>query len=100
MESLRFVLAILLLLCAGYVVAMNWGCVIASSHNKRRGIDKHYSMVPIISLIFVSLAVVAYPYSPKWWMWLIAAGDISNLLMVLWPFFLLKDRFASFRTNG
>jgi hypothetical protein len=57
MDTTRLILAIIILLLAGYIVAMNWGCVIVSFRNKRRGIDRHHSTVPVVFFILVALAI-------------------------------------------
>ena len=67
MTSIRFILAIAILLFAAYVVVMNWGCVIVSRRNKRRRIDQHHSTIPIVSLILAALAYLLYPRPDKIW---------------------------------
>ncbi len=72
------------MLLAAYIVVMNWGCVIASERNKRKGIDKHHSTVPFISLILAGvLAYPLYPFTPKWWIGIIPAVDIGNWMLVI-----------------
>lgn len=78
--TLRFIL----LLAATLVVVINWSCVIVSCRNKRRGIDRHHSVVPVVSAILV--VVVAWligPQDGRHWMFFIPVVDIGNL-MVLW----------------
>ena len=86
-------LALLLTFFGAYIVVMNYGGVIMTYRNKRRGIDKHYSTVPFVAQIFLLLAALAFSAVPNRWlpqMWLVAIGlaDIS-----LWNLFALPFRF-------
>lgn len=83
MNELRTIGALLLLLFAGYMAMMNWGCVIASMRKRRKGIDKHHSTVPLISLILSALAYAVYPFTPKGWIGIIPALDIGNWMLVI-----------------
>ena len=89
MEIVRTVISVLLLLLAAYIAVMNWGCVIVSLLNQMKGIDKHHSQVFIFHNFLPVAAFFIYPYSPKWWIWLIPALDMSNLTLLAWPFLLL-----------
>ena len=91
MTTLRFILAIAVLLFAAYIVAMNWSCVIVSSRNKKRGIDRHHSTVPIISFVLAALAFVIYPHTEKFWMITIPLLDIANWSLLLLPFLLIRE---------
>lgn len=66
-----------------FVMVMNWVCVIASERNKRRGIDKHVSTVPLISFLLASVAYEIYPFIPKAWIGIIPAMDIGNWVLVI-----------------
>ena len=79
----------LFLIAALYVVTMNWGCVIASSRNKARGIDRHHSTVPVVSFLLAFLALFMWPYWPQKWVLLVPALDIANLSLLFWPFVLI-----------
>jgi hypothetical protein len=80
-NSVRYVLAIALLLFAIYVVVFNWCCVIISIRNKRRGIDRHFSTIPIvISIVFTVLAYGLYPGAAKLWMLSIPLLDFLALM--------------------
>ncbi len=91
MDTTRLILAIIILLLAGYIVAMNWGCVIVSIRNKRHGIDRHHSTVPVVSFILVALAHVIYPRSDKNWMIVIPVLDIANWSVLALPFGLFRE---------
>ncbi len=73
------------MLMALYIVAMNWGCIIVSVRNRRNGIDKHHSTVPLFSLISAYLAYLAYPHKPASWIGLIPAIDIGNWHLLWLP---------------
>ena len=78
MTAARSILAIAILLFAGYIVVMNWGCVIISMRNKKRGIDRHHSTVPIVSFVLTALANLIYPWPDKMWMISVPLIDIAN----------------------
>jgi hypothetical protein len=83
MNEIRIGVAVILVLLAAYITAMNWGCVIASERNKRRGIDKHHSTVPLISLLLAGLSYAIYPLTPKGWIGIIPAVDIGNWMLII-----------------
>lgn len=84
MTVLRAGGAVILILLGVLVVWMNWWCVRASTRNKRRGIDKHHSTVPVVSFIFTGvLAYPLFPYEPKWWISIIPAFDIGNWMLII-----------------
>ena len=84
MTILRAIVAGIVVVFAAYVAVMNWWCVIASEVNRRKGVDRHHSPVPGISLLLV--AAVGYPMWPhgvKWWMWVIPAVDIGTWMLIV-----------------
>ncbi|MFH1706508.1 MAG: hypothetical protein ABIF71_01120 [Planctomycetota bacterium] len=95
MTILRPILAIGIMLAATYIMIMNWGCVIVSERNKRKGIDKYHSTVPLVTLILACLAYQAYPYKPALWIGIIPAFDIGNWYLLWMPVVLWKE----FRKN-
>jgi hypothetical protein len=92
MDTLRLILATIVLLFAGHIVAMNWVCVIVSIRNRRRGIDRHYSTVPVISFILAGVAHITCPKADKNWMFVIPVLDIANGSLLMLPFVLLRER--------
>ena len=91
MTIARFILALAILLFAAYIVVMNWGCVIVSMRNKRRGIDRHHSTVPIVSFIFTALAFLIYPRPDKMWMISVPLLDIANWSLLWFPVVLIRE---------
>lgn len=83
MNLIRIIIAALLLLFGAYVAIMNWGCVIISMMNKRRGIDRHHSTTPIISVVSAGFAYIVYPLHPKEWIGLVPLVDIGNWVLVI-----------------
>jgi hypothetical protein len=83
MNGLRITVAVILILLAAYITAVNWCCVIVSMRNKRRGIHKHHSTVPLISLILAALAYAVCSFSSKAWIGIIPAVDIGNWALVI-----------------
>ncbi len=78
MTTARLIIAILILLLALFVVAMNWSSVIINMKNKRIGVAYRYSTVPIISFILVALSYVIYPRPDKGSALIIPLLDIAN----------------------
>jgi hypothetical protein len=92
MTFIRTVIAVVLLALAGYIALMNWGCVLVSLRNQKKGIDKHHSQVLIFQNILPVAAFFIYPHSPKWWIWLIPCLDLSNWTLLAWPFLLMREK--------
>ena len=83
MMGIRAAISIILMLLAAYFVVINWICVIASELNHRRGIPKHYSTGPLISLLLAAVAFAVYPFTPKAWIGIIPAVDIGNWVLII-----------------
>lgn len=81
----------LVLIVAGYLVAVNWGCVIVSLINRRKGIDRHRSVVPLVSVFLSGFAYGVCPTSGRNWVFVVALCDIANWLVLWFPFWLLKE---------
>lgn len=88
MNTIRLILATVILLFAAYIVVMNWGCVIVSLRNKRRGIDRHHSTAPLLSFFITIVAMVVYPWP---WMIVVPLLDIANWSLVWAPFGLIRE---------
>jgi len=100
MTELRAIGAIILLLLACLMVVMNWTCVIASERNRRKGIQKHVSTVPLLSLIFAGFAHTLYPWTPKGWIGFIPAVDMGNWMLVIGlPWAIAKGMFKKGTPN-
>jgi hypothetical protein len=94
MHEIRIAGAVLLILFAGYIAVMNWVCVIMSLRNKWKGIDKHHSMVPLISIVISVVAATLYPLSHKEWIGIIPILDIGNWMLIIGlPWALVKGAF-------
>jgi hypothetical protein len=92
MTIARYILAIAVLLFAAYVVVINWGCVIVSMRNKRRGIDRHHSTVPIFSFGVTVVAMIIYPrHDRAVWMFSVPLVDIANWSLLWLPFGLIRE---------
>jgi hypothetical protein len=83
MNILRIIATSLLVLIAAYVAVMNWGCAVASAWNRRKGIDRYHSTVPLISLAAAGLAYFTCPFGPKRWIMLIPALDLGNWILAV-----------------
>ena len=91
MTIVRFIFAFAILLFAAYIVVMNWGCVIISMRNKRRGIDRHHSTVPVLSFILAALAYSLYPRADGRWMITVPLLDIANWSLLWLPVGLFRE---------
>ena len=87
----RYILALIILLFAAYILVMNWACVIVSLRNKRRGIDRHHSTVPVVTLILAALADTIFPRADSRWMLTIPLLDIANWSLLWLPFGLIRE---------
>jgi hypothetical protein len=83
MKEVRIIAAILFILFSAYLIVMNAGCVIASMRNKVKGINKHHSTAPLISLLTAGFAYLVYPLEPKNWIGLIPILDLGNWILIL-----------------
>ena len=82
-------LGALFLFATVYVVVMNWACAIASLRNQRKGVDRHHSMVPVVSVWLAVFAMLMWPYWPGTWVLLLPGLDIANLNLVFCPLYLI-----------
>lgn len=83
MTVFRAIGSIVLMAIALFFVLANWACVIASGRNKRKGIDRHHSVVPLGSLFTAGIAFLLYPYTPGIWIWIIPVVDIGNWAVLI-----------------
>jgi hypothetical protein len=83
MDVIKIIIAAILLLFGAYTAVMNWGCVLVSMRNRRKGIDKHHSTVPFVSMIAAGLAHLIYPLQPKQWIGIIPLVDIGNWILII-----------------
>jgi len=94
MNLIKIIIAVIILLFGAYIAVMNWGCVLVSMRNKRKGIDKHHSTVPFVSIVSAGLAYMIYPLQPKQWIGIIPLVDIGNWILIIGlPIALAKGAF-------
>jgi hypothetical protein len=77
------IIAALVLLFGAYIAVLNWVALIINRLNRKRGIDKHYSPNPLISIICAGIAYFIYPFQPKGWIVLIPLLDIGNWQLII-----------------
>lgn len=100
MTELQGSIAVVLLLLSCFMVVMNWSCVAVSERNRRKGIQKHVSTVPLLSLIFAGFAHTVYPWTPKGWIGIIPAVDVGNWMLIIGvPWALAKGMFKKDSPN-
>jgi hypothetical protein len=91
MTVARFIIAVGILLFAAFIAVMNWRCVITTMRNKKRGIDRHHSTVPVASVVLTGLACMVYPGSSKLWMLSVPMLDIGNWAILCMPVLLIRE---------
>lgn len=89
--------SVLLATFSAYVVTFNYGAIIVSSRNKRRGIDRHISMGYVLPQICLLLAHFISSFAPDrfippWLLLAIALADPSLWCLAALPIFLLCRR--------
>jgi hypothetical protein len=93
------VVAVLLAVVGVYVVALNARCVCVSLRNKRRGVDRHHSTVPLVAQIFLGFSWLLSPIVPQWALWTVALADVSLWTLPYGLFYAFRHRNDS-ETNG
>src|SRR4030042_36270 len=78
MITARLIIAIVILVFALCIVAMNWNSVIGNMRNKRKGVAHHHSTVPIVSFILAALSYIIYPRQDKGLALIVPLLDIAN----------------------
>jgi hypothetical protein len=91
MTTARLILAIVILVLALCIVAMNWGSVIGNMRNKRKGVAHHYSTVPIVSFILAALSYIVYPRPDKGAALIIPLLDVANWRLLLLPIAMIRQ---------
>jgi hypothetical protein len=94
----RTILASVVILCAAYIAVMNWGCVIQTWRNERKGIKRYHSTVPLGTFFLAVVALLLWPFEPRLWILIIPLADIGNLNLLIsllyFPIYLLRNRHA------
>jgi hypothetical protein len=83
MNNARLLLLTIALLAAGYIILINWTCAVLTRRNKKRGINRHYSTVPFVTIPLAYLAYILYPYQGGKWIGITPILDVGNW-MLLW----------------
>ena len=95
-------LATLLIVGAGYVIAMNWIWTIQNVRNRRRGIQRHYSTMPLVAQVLLVIAVLLSGREQSFWLppfvfWAIGLADVS--LWMLFSFFISQLNRSNLRSG-
>ena len=85
MTTARLIIAIVILVFALCIAAMNWSSVIGNMRNKRHGIAHHHSTIPIVSFILAALSYIIYPRQDKGAALIIPLLDIANWRLLWLP---------------
>jgi hypothetical protein len=83
MNEIRIITAFALIIFGAFVAFKNWVGVAVSLKNKWAGIKKHYSVLPLVSLLTAGLAFLIYPLEPRMWMWAIPILDPGNWILAV-----------------
>ena len=87
----RLIVAFAILLFAACIAAMNWSCLIAGMRNKRHGIDRRHSMVPVVSLVAAALAYLIHPRPAGAWAFAVPLLDIANWHLLRLPIAIFRE---------
>jgi hypothetical protein len=90
MTTARLIIAIAILVFALCIVAMNWSSVIRNMRNKRHGIHRHHSTIPIVSFILAALSYIVYPRQDKGLTLIVPLLDIANWRLLWLPVELIR----------
>jgi len=82
MGTVANIVAVSLLALAISVVLANGLSVYVNARNRRRGIERHVSGIPLVAQVLVVLAamalgVAAGPWLPSWLLWAVALSDAA-----------------------
>jgi hypothetical protein len=91
MTTARLIIAIVILVFALCIVAMNWSSVIGNMRNKRKGVYHHHSTVPIVSFILAALSYIIYPHEDKGLTLIIPLLDVANWRLLWLPVALIRQ---------
>lgn len=91
MTTARLIIAILILLLALFIVALNWSSVIGNMRNKRHGIARHHSTIPIVSFILAALSYIVYPRQDKGVALIIPFLDPANWRLLWLPIAMIRQ---------
>ena len=91
MTTARLIIAIIILVIALFIVAMNWSSMIRNMRNKRNGVHHHHSIVPIVSFILAALSYIVYPRPDKGAALIIPLLDIANWRLLWLPIALIRQ---------
>lgn len=72
------------------LVFLNYSALVANHRNKRQGIDRHHSFIPLLGGI--SSATGFYLVTSSGWAPLIALLDPGCLVLLLFPLVMLKQQ--------
>src|SRR4030042_4342785 len=91
MITARLIIAIVILVFALFIVAMNWSSVIGNMRNKRRGIAHHHSTIPIVSFILAAVSYIIYPRRDEGLTLIIPLLDIANWRLLWLPVAMIRQ---------
>lgn len=91
------IVSVIFLVLAGYVVLLNWACVIASYRYWRGGVKRHVSTIFAVVQLLVAGAAIASRFAtnawlPHWLFWFVAFADAALLQLFVFPILLLRRR--------
>jgi hypothetical protein len=83
MDTARSVISVVLVVLAGLVCFANWAGAIAARRDRRRGIDRHFSFIPLLSIVLAAAGAVVWPGASGGWLLLVAAADLGTWSLVV-----------------
>jgi uncharacterized membrane protein YuzA (DUF378 family) len=90
-------MSVLLLLLSAIFGAINWFAIGVSLRNKRLGIRRHMSPIPLFAQVFgiaafVTSTVEQSSFLPRWIYVIVPLLDISLWSLAYWPVYVARQR--------
>ena len=90
-----FIFGITFIVIGILVLLSNYIYVVGNILNKKRGIQKHYSFIPLVAPIFILLGVHFSPMQFNWYYWFVTIADLGTLVLILSLPKLIKEIFST-----
>jgi ABC-type Fe3+ transport system permease subunit len=96
---MKYSIGCLFVALALFIMTMNWLCVLASTRNKRKGIDRHHSQVLLVPELLIGAgALLPLPF-PKWYLLIPLALHIGTWVLPASLFYFIQQIIKSKRSN-
>jgi hypothetical protein len=83
MNEIRIITASALILFGAVAALVNLRSVAVSMRNRKQGMNRHQSVVPLLSLITAVAAYFLYPIEHRIWVFIVPALDPGNWVLAV-----------------